>query len=266
MEVYNPRSVALDTSVTPNILYVADTGNNRVLAWKNASAIASGSFADMIIGQPDHYSTSAQGPSAGIASAVSYYLNSPVAVAVDSKGNLYIVDAGNNRVLRFPKPFSQGSGIHPPDLVIGQTTLNSSVANQALAAPTAGSIFLSSGGTTFRSGLAFDSQGNLWFSDAGNNRVLRYPVSALGSRPHECAAKPIPFSDSRISRRTRFRRAPRPNLKNFLAQPTCLAFDPSGRLYVADDVRARGRLSEPVHQRTACGSHYGRGFDANGHR
>ena len=81
-EFNNPQAVALDTSVTPNILYVGDTGNNRVLAWKNASALANGSFADMILGQPDNYSTSAQGPSAGTASAVSYYFNSPVAVAV----------------------------------------------------------------------------------------------------------------------------------------------------------------------------------------
>ncbi|HSM77146.1 MAG TPA: hypothetical protein VLT57_05965, partial [Bryobacteraceae bacterium] len=52
-EFNNPQAVALDTSVTPNILYVADTGNNRVLAWKNASSFATRSFADMVMGQPD---------------------------------------------------------------------------------------------------------------------------------------------------------------------------------------------------------------------
>ena len=31
-ELYSPQSVALDTSVSPPVLYVADTLNNRVLA------------------------------------------------------------------------------------------------------------------------------------------------------------------------------------------------------------------------------------------
>lgn len=232
-EFNNPQAVALDTSVTPNILYVADTGNNRVLAWKNASSFATGSFADMVMGQPDKYSTSAQGPSVGSASAVSYYFNSPVAVAVDSKGNLYVADAGNNRVLRFPRPFEQGQGIHPPDLVIGQTSLNSSAGNQALPAPTASTLLLSSG-NAFRSGMAFDSQGNLWLSDAGNNRVLRYPVSVLGSNPANAPSADVVLGQATFTTNT-IPPASTADKKNFLAQPTFLAFDPSGRLYVADD-------------------------------
>jgi len=35
-EFNNPQAVAIDTSVTPHILYVADFGNNRVLAWKRS--------------------------------------------------------------------------------------------------------------------------------------------------------------------------------------------------------------------------------------
>jgi uncharacterized protein (TIGR03437 family) len=232
-ELYNPQSVALDTSVSPNILYVADTGNNRVLAWKNAATFSSGSFADMVLGQPDKYSTSIQGPSAGGGSAVSYYFNSPVAVAVDSKGNLYVADAGNNRVLRFPKPFSQGSGINPPDLVIGQTSLNSSAANQGLPAPTAKTIVLSRG-TAFRSGMALDGQGNLWLSDAGNNRVLRYPVSALGSSPANGPAADLVLGQSNFTGST-VPAGSTSDKKNFLSQPTFLAFDPSGRLYVSDN-------------------------------
>jgi len=36
-ELYQPEGIALDASVTPPIVYVSDTGNNRVLAWKNAT-------------------------------------------------------------------------------------------------------------------------------------------------------------------------------------------------------------------------------------
>src|SRR5688500_16204034 len=37
-EFFAPQSVALDTSVTPPILYVSDTRNNRIMAWRNSTA------------------------------------------------------------------------------------------------------------------------------------------------------------------------------------------------------------------------------------
>jgi hypothetical protein len=52
----NPQAVAVDRSVTPNRLYVADAGNHRVLAWRSISALASGSSADLVIGQADFLS------------------------------------------------------------------------------------------------------------------------------------------------------------------------------------------------------------------
>src|ERR1039457_7137071 len=52
-ELYNPTGIALDTSVTPPRIYVADTGNNRILAWKDAVNFTNGKFADLVIGQLD---------------------------------------------------------------------------------------------------------------------------------------------------------------------------------------------------------------------
>jgi hypothetical protein len=43
--------LAFDTSVSPPILYVADTGNNRVLAWRNPANLQSGAMADKVIGR-----------------------------------------------------------------------------------------------------------------------------------------------------------------------------------------------------------------------
>src|SRR5215471_7863900 len=48
-EIWSPQGIALDTSVTPPILYVSDTGNNRVLAWKNAASLTNGQAADLVI-------------------------------------------------------------------------------------------------------------------------------------------------------------------------------------------------------------------------
>ena len=36
-EFFEPQGLALDTSTTPPAIYVADTLNNRVMAWKNAT-------------------------------------------------------------------------------------------------------------------------------------------------------------------------------------------------------------------------------------
>ena len=46
--MFGPQGIAVDTSVNPPILYVADYGNNRVLAWKNALGFQRGEFADLI--------------------------------------------------------------------------------------------------------------------------------------------------------------------------------------------------------------------------
>src|SRR5262245_66547006 len=48
-ELYEPRGIAADTSVSPPVLYVSDFWNNRVLAWKNASAFANGAKADFVV-------------------------------------------------------------------------------------------------------------------------------------------------------------------------------------------------------------------------
>jgi hypothetical protein len=45
--------VAIDRSVSPNRLWVADTENNRVLGWSSVRAFSSHAPAEIVIGQPD---------------------------------------------------------------------------------------------------------------------------------------------------------------------------------------------------------------------
>src|SRR6266700_6534312 len=120
-ELNRPLGIALDTSVSPPILYVADFGNNRVLAWKNAFGFTKGDKADLAIGQRDLISTAAQGPGAN---TLSSGLFGPTGIAVDKKGALYVIDTGNNRILRFPAPLSQTGDLLQPDLIIGQKDFN----------------------------------------------------------------------------------------------------------------------------------------------
>ncbi len=228
-EFNNPQAVALDLSVTPPILYVADFGNNRVLAWKSASGFTQGDYADLAIGQRDLISTSPEGPRGDLSTG----LTSPVGLAVDAKGNLYVIDAGNNRVLRYPAPFAQTSDLLAVDLIIGQPDLNSYSANGGQTAPTANTLALANGSGVFRAGLAFDAQGNLWVSDAANNRVLRYPASELAAGASNQPAADLVLGQNDFSSTSLPVNLTRGG-KNYLSQPAGLAFDPKGRLFIAD--------------------------------
>jgi sugar lactone lactonase YvrE len=97
----NPQGVAVDNSTATRRVYVAIPDENRVLGWDDATALANGAKADLVIGQANFTTTSA-GP------FDASHLNSPNSVAVDSKGNLYVSDAGSSRVLEFNTPFAAG--------------------------------------------------------------------------------------------------------------------------------------------------------------
>src|SRR5689334_21274346 len=44
-----PQGIALDTDVNPPYLYVSDTGNHRILGWRNANSFRNGQPADLVI-------------------------------------------------------------------------------------------------------------------------------------------------------------------------------------------------------------------------
>ena len=219
-----PFGVALDTSVTPPNVYISDAGNNRVLCFQYATQLKAGAVADVVIGQVDKYanlpSTQNGRPTTG--------LNLPSGLACDSFGNLYIADTANNRIVRYPRPVSQPAGQQFPDLVIGQTSFSGRSANAN--GLTASSLSLA-GTTVSRAGLAFDAQGNLWVADTGNNRVLRYPASALKANQNGPSADLVVGQNDFTSRTAPVNSQ---NTKTALISPQGIAFDPAGRLLVTD--------------------------------
>ena len=89
-----PAKASIGTVGTSSYLVVADSGNNRVLIWNK---LPTGNTApDVVIGQPDLSSGDANHPD-GTVSASS--LNNPTATVITSRGQLVVVDKGNNRVL-----------------------------------------------------------------------------------------------------------------------------------------------------------------------
>ena len=234
-EFYGPSAIAFDTSVSPPILYVADGLNGRVLAWRNPLGLTKGDPADKIIGQRDRFTSIPQGPAGDLPSG----LARPVALAVDGSGNLYVMDAANNRILRYPTPFNQTGDTLPVNLVIGQTSTTSG--NQARTPVTGKTLALNTSNTRqdlngYFGGMAFDSQGNLWVTDVGNHRVLRYSRQVLTDAPIE------PAADVVLGQNTLFsavdpRNDPTTHVqdtKTALFYPNSVAADGNNGLYITD--------------------------------
>jgi uncharacterized protein (TIGR03437 family) len=243
-ELSTPQGLAVDNSVTPPILYVADTGNNRVLGWRNPVGAANGAAADIVIGQRDRFTSNAFGPGTTFTTG----LNAPTGVVVDSEGNLYVLDTGNNRIVRYPKPFEQGAtDLISIDLVLGQETLGSlsggnvgRLPNRGRATPSANTLVFADGANAFRVRATFDNNGNLWVSDSGNNRVLRYPRRVL--TPGNFG----PDADIVLGQNNFTTNAPlstgNPRDKSGLSAPSGIAWGPDARLYVCDSVGGFGRV------------------------
>jgi uncharacterized protein (TIGR03437 family) len=240
-----PRAVAIDTSTSPPALYVSDTVNNRVLGFRSATSFSNGQAADVVVGQLDFQTTIPAGPNASTTRSTG--LDAPTGIAVDALGNLYVLDSGNNRILRFPQPFAQ-TGQPLPDMVIGQTAFTGGTSNQGGAASASTLSFAFTSGTTstpLEAFITFDSAGDLWVADAGNNRVLRYNASVLGTQASSNPAADIVIGQSDFITTTYSpSSATNPLLSlSALLTPTGIAFDSAGRLFVEESASTqRGRI------------------------
>ena len=150
----SPAGAAFDSS---GDLWVSDSGNDRVLEYK--PPFHSGMGASVVIGHPNFTVgfVPLTYPSADV-------LSVPTRIAFDSSGRLWVIDDGNNRVLAFNPPFTNGMNA---SLVLGQPNFTSSLTSSNLEA-------LGSCGCGAISALAIDSSNNVWIGDPGNNRILEF--------------------------------------------------------------------------------------------
>ncbi len=173
-----PYQPAFDSSGN---LWVTDDGNARVLEYLKGSGFTTDEAATTVLGQSVFNSGSSNGGGAISASV----LGEASYLAFDSSGNLWVSDGfgfstGDSRVLEYSKGsgFSTGEAaslvIGQPDFTHGQWNQCDcgSLTSQTLDAP---------------AGLVFDSSGNLWVADGGNNRVLEY----AGPSPPPSSLPPV---------------------------------------------------------------------------
>lgn len=211
-----PMGTAVDSRGGAARIYVADTENSRILAWPDARSYQVGDAPAIVLGQPGTQYSSALGIGAN-------GLNQPVGLAVSpATGDLYVADYGNHRVLRFPSPFDNPQRVDP-DAVFGQPDFNSRTA-----------VAASASSLNHPRSVAFDSGGNLWVADSGNNRVLRFAATSLTAT--------APAADLVIGQKDFQGAAANAGgavSASGLDTPISLAFDSLGNLYVSDYRNAR---------------------------
>lgn len=149
----SPSGVDVSGSGT---VYIADTNNNRIMAW-TTSITGNGQSANIVLGQTWFYSNG-EGVSN---SAISH----PQDVSVDSSNKLFVSDTGNNRIVVWSSVSSSGQAAN---IVLGQSnfttnTKGTSASREAMptAVETSGSITI--------------------IADTGNNRIIGYASTVSSS-------------------------------------------------------------------------------------
>jgi sugar lactone lactonase YvrE len=203
-------------------LYVCDQDNNRVQMWTNGSATA----------------TTVAGDSGGSQGTNSILLKNPFAVTLDNNGFIYVSDQENNRVQRFSPGSLTGTTVAGQASGTQETTLN---------------------GFKNPSGIAIDNSSNIYIADTGNNRLVVWGPNATSGTfliSTSTMASPygillVPGSSNQVYVSTQgvlnnvylwAFNASTPNVTlnvvsgstGSLKNPSGIAVDPYGNLYVAD--------------------------------
>ncbi len=192
-QLFYPLAVAVDAAGN---LYIADEIGERIRKVGNGVITT-------VAGNGNPGSGGDGGP------ATSAQLNSPVGIALDSAGNLYIADSSNNRI----REVTNG--------VITTVAGNGQRGNSGDGGPATGAEL----NNPF--GVAFDSAGNLYIADTGNNTIRRIAngviATVAGNGVQGFSGDGGPATGAELS------------------SPLGVAVDSAGHLYIADQGNNRIR-------------------------
>jgi sugar lactone lactonase YvrE len=203
-----PTGVAEDIVGT---LYFADTNNNRVRKVVQPTVI-----------NHDIISTIAGNGSAGFSGdngqGTAAQLNGPSGVAVDTHGDVFVSDTGNNRVRE----------ILPSGIIKTYAGNGASCGRNPAGATVTNNIPATSASLCSPTGLALDHSGNLYISDSGHNRVREVTTAGIikafaGTGAYGSGGDGGQATSAQLS------------------VPTGLAVDALGNVYIADSFNSKVR-------------------------
>lgn len=194
----SPGGIAADSAGN---LYIADVDNNTIRKVSPAGLV------ETLAGTAGQ-SGGIDGPGA-LAT-----FSSPIAIAIDTSGNLYVADSGNSTVRK--------------------VTAGGAVSTFAGAAGQAGSTDGIGAAARFSSpsGIATDSSGNVYVADAGNHNIRK--ITSVGAVTTFAGSAGQAGSVDAVGPAARFN------------APFGIAADPTGVLYVADAGNSTVRVITPA--------------------
>ena len=218
-QLYQPTGVAVDSNGN---LYIADTGNSRVRMVNTSGTITAfaGNGTRGCIGD----STAATGAE----------LNSPVGLAADAAGNIYIADDGGCNIRAVN---TQTGSITVLGVTVAPKAI-ASVAGDGVQGYNSDGIAATSAEINLPRGVALDSSGNLYIADTGNARIRE--VSTSGTITTIAGNGTAGYSGDSG-----------PATSAEIAGPYGIALDASRDLYIADQNNSQGVSDYRIRKVTA---------------
>ena len=192
----SPSGVAINSS---GDIFISDTNNHRV----RAVVVPGARAVSVLVAVAGNGEGSFSGEEVPGADATLHF---PTDVAIDKQGNIYFSDTANNRIRRVDRETGlvetvAGSG------VVGSLGVGGKATDVSLNSP---------------EGLAFDSVGDLYIADTGNNRILKLDIEDESIERIAGDGNPA-FKGENIEA-----------TEASLNGPTALAIDANDNLYFAD--------------------------------